>query len=1000
MGLLPLYTLLSLVVFVDIVLVISIYSKKEKHDNYLGTALLLSAFVAVAYTVAPFSKNYAVVSHLYSLYFAGISLMLMFLLKYILYFTNLSGRFKYGKILSSVVWAVIIFDVVVQLLNPFFEISIHYINRPDSLSVWMFKPKPLFEFHLIICYLMIAEIFCALIYRIIRTPTVYKRKYLIVLGGIFGIVVMNGIFLFAQSKNDELFDISVFFYSLIGCFMYWNRYYYSSHGMVSKVRSMIFDEMDKPVLLFDRDGYLAMYNICAEKFVKEIENKEIVTIKKFVEKWQMPEEVLFFMEDFHYQWASTEKDSHSIYRIDVKRLRDKKNRRTIGKLLVMTDTTLEMDLLTGFHSKNAFETFFREKVKPSKLPVGIAICDINRLTSINKNLGDAKGDEAIKHLSKLMKQYFPSNAFFARHEDANLIAVLPNTEPSQLPVYLEKIRNELKDIEGFGQVLEMQSATSAATIEKPDILEAVDVAMFSMRSKKLMDGSSAHSSLLDSLAQTLLESDNTTRAHVERTKQMGERLGKRLCFSDLQQSNLALLCLLHDIGKLGIPLEILNKPGKLNSAEWDVMKSHVEKGYRIAMASSELEEIADLILHHHESWNGKGYPDGLKQEAIPLLSRVIAVVDTYDAMTNDRPYHKAITDYEAREELKRCAGVQFDPSIVAAFLELLEELHPLKDQPVPQNKEKDTSAPRGVKEVFSQAIENENIQAIQYSKYQLGPDFRILNPDEYFTELTGYTSEDLEKYKLTQFDLIPVNDRDAYNKMAQDSLSKHDELYFEHPLVRKDGSLREVVCLGRPYFDSVTHEPRNEVIVFDVSGTNAFGIMQKAERESAARTAERWVHLMRRDSLTGILNHEAFVNDVEVELLKEDQKVVLVLLDVDFFKNYNDSYGHFAGDKLLSLVAVMLETSVKEFGFAGRLGGDEFAAILKLPLDTTKDQINQLVKHCFDIVMNATTSQEKAASISMGAAFLEEQGNFNKLYQEADHALYRAKDRGRRCFSF
>lgn len=811
---------------------------------------------------------------------------------------------------------------------------------------------------------------------------------------------MNGIFLFAQSKNDELFDISVFFYSLIGCFMYWNRYYYSSHGMVSKVRSMIFDEMDKPVLLFDRDGYLAMSNVCADKFVEIIEKKGIVTLKRFVQTWQMPEEVLYFEDDFHYQWASTEEGSHSIYRIDVKRLRDKKNRRTIGKLLVMTDTTLEMDLLTGFHSKNAFDTYFRDRVEPAYYPVGIAICDINRLTVINKNLGDAKGDEAIKKLSQLMKKHFPSDTFFARHEDANLVAVLPNTEPHKLPEYLEKIRSELKNEEGFGQILEMQSATSAATLDKPDILEATDIAMFSMRSKKLMDGSSAHSSLLDSLAQTLLESDNTTRAHVQRTKEMGERLGMRLGFTDIQQSNLALLCLLHDIGKLGIPLEILNKPGKLNSAEWDVMKSHVEKGYRIAKASSELEEIADLILHHHESWNGKGYPDGLKQEAIPLLSRVIAVVDTYDAMTNDRPYHKAITDYEAREELKRCAGVQFDPSIIAAFLELLEELHPLKDQPVPQKKDDDVSAPRGVKEVFSQAEENENIQAIKYSKYQLNQEFRIVSPDDYFTELTGYTPEDLDKYKLTQFDLIPVDDREAYNTMAQDFLSKHDELYFEHPLVRKDGSLREVVCLGRPFFDSVTHQPRNEVIVFDVSGTNAFGIMQKAERESAARTAERWAHLMRRDSLTGILNHESFVNDVEIELLKENQKVVLMVLDVDFFKNYNDSYGHFAGDKLLSLVAVMLETSVKDFGFAGRLGGDEFAAILRLPKDTSKEKINQLVKQCFDVVMNATTSQEKAASVSMGAAFLENQSNFNKLYQEADHALYRAKDRGRRCFSF
>lgn len=130
---------------------------------------------------------------------------------------------------------------------------------------------------------------------------------------------------------------------------------------------------------------------------------------------------------------------------------------------------------------------------------------------------------------------------------------------------------------------------------------------------------------------------------------------------------------MHDIGKIGIPLEILNKPTSLNNAEWDVMKSHAVKGYEIACASPELQGVAELILHHHESWDGTGYPHGLKGKRIPLLSRIISVVDAYDAMTHDRPYRKAMTSMEARQELQRCSGQQFDPELVEAFLEVLDD---------------------------------------------------------------------------------------------------------------------------------------------------------------------------------------------------------------------------------------------------------------------------------------------------------------------------------------
>ena len=120
-------------------------------------------------------------------------------------------------------------------------------------------------------------------------------------------------------------------------------------------------------------------------------------------------------------------------------------------------------------------------------------------------------------------------------------------------------------------------------------------------------------------------------------------------------------------------MEILNKPGKLTDEEWKIMRSHVEKGYEIAMSNTELRQIAEEIRHHHERWDGNGYPDGLSRESIPVLSRVIAVVDAFDAMINDRPYRKGMPISKAIEELKSCAGSQFDPYIVSEFIRLVSE---------------------------------------------------------------------------------------------------------------------------------------------------------------------------------------------------------------------------------------------------------------------------------------------------------------------------------------
>ena len=167
-------------------------------------------------------------------------------------------------------------------------------------------------------------------------------------------------------------------------------------------------------------------------------------------------------------------------------------------------------------------------------------------------------------------------------------------------------------------------------------------------------------------------------AKSQETEEHGQRLGEfclmladELGLSQSDKDELILLSKLHDIGKIGIDDTILNKPGKLSEEEWKVMKQHPEIGYRIAKSTPQLDHIADYILYHHERWDGKGYPEGLAGEEIPLVARILSLADAYDAMTEDRVYRKALSKEEALEEIRRNAGIQFDPKLANIFVKIL-----------------------------------------------------------------------------------------------------------------------------------------------------------------------------------------------------------------------------------------------------------------------------------------------------------------------------------------
>jgi HD-GYP domain-containing protein (c-di-GMP phosphodiesterase class II) len=194
-----------------------------------------------------------------------------------------------------------------------------------------------------------------------------------------------------------------------------------------------------------------------------------------------------------------------------------------------------------------------------------------------------------------------------------------------------------------------------------------------MYRNKLLESRSAKSSILRSLEQSLHEKHIETEEHTRRIANICVQIGRRMGLTQEELDEVVLLGLLHDIGKIGIPEAILLKPDKLTQDEWEIMKTHSEIGYRIALSTPELAHVAEKILSHHEHYDGSGYPRGLKNKEIPKLSRLLSIVDSYDVMTHTRLYKDAMNAESAVQEVQKCSGKQFDPEMVEQFLTILRE---------------------------------------------------------------------------------------------------------------------------------------------------------------------------------------------------------------------------------------------------------------------------------------------------------------------------------------
>jgi HD-GYP domain-containing protein (c-di-GMP phosphodiesterase class II) len=190
------------------------------------------------------------------------------------------------------------------------------------------------------------------------------------------------------------------------------------------------------------------------------------------------------------------------------------------------------------------------------------------------------------------------------------------------------------------------------------------------RSQQLKD---TYMATVKALAAAVEAKDDYTGGHIQRVHALGMLLARAIVPEEAGDAQLACGFLLHDVGKLAVPDAVLNKPGPLDADEWDLMRQHPEKGAKILSTIPFLDRALEVVRHHHERWDGTGYPAGLQGEEIPLWARIFAVVDTVDAITSDRPYRAGRTLEVAIEELRAGSGAQFDPACVAAFEHLDRE---------------------------------------------------------------------------------------------------------------------------------------------------------------------------------------------------------------------------------------------------------------------------------------------------------------------------------------
>ena len=327
------------------------------------------------------------------------------------------------------------------------------------------------------------------------------------------------------------------------------------------------------------------------------------------------------------------------------------------------------DKLTGLYNRRFYEEEIKRLDTERNLPMTIVMGDANGLKLINDSFGHAMGDELLKKAAETIKKGCRADDIIARLGGDEFVIILPKTDAFETEKVIKRIK-DLASKEKVGTIdISISFGYETKNNEKEKIQEVFKKAENHMYKKKLLKSPSMKEKTISAIISTLHEKNKKEGQHSRRVSALCKSMGEALGLSEHKIKELKLVGLLHDIGKIAIDENILNKSGKLTDDEWKEIKRHPEIGYRILSTVNDTSKIAEYVLAHHERWDGKGYPKGLKGEGISLQARIIAITDSYDVMITGRDYKKAFSEEEAINEIKRCSGTQFDLEIARVFIE-------------------------------------------------------------------------------------------------------------------------------------------------------------------------------------------------------------------------------------------------------------------------------------------------------------------------------------------
>lgn len=330
------------------------------------------------------------------------------------------------------------------------------------------------------------------------------------------------------------------------------------------------------------------------------------------------------------------------------------------------------DQLTDLYNRDYFMEELKRLDTKRQLPLTLIMGDINSLKLINDAFGHDKGDFLIKKIAEILEKNLREEDILARIGGDEFAILLPKTTKKMGKEIMERIKKKSKntDIKPLHASIALGVATKRNKEENiKDILKKADDKMYENKTETSKE---IKNKVIVSMKNYLQKNTTESSDHIKTSHKLALDLADKLNLNQEQKNKLKLLIQLHDIGKVSISKEVLQKSETLTEKELDKVKNHTECGYRIAKAVPRLAPITEEILTHHERWDGKGYPQGLQKDEIPLLARIVAIIEAYEKMTRGQSHQNSKNKQEALAEIKNQAGTKFDPELVEKFMEMMK----------------------------------------------------------------------------------------------------------------------------------------------------------------------------------------------------------------------------------------------------------------------------------------------------------------------------------------